>query len=144
MLIKLYWFLILIGLLAFFGCGEKNATDSEENGDAISIISVTPNSGLTAGILTDFVINVEYELISADSGAVMVGFNTGAGGGFTMISDATALVVKGTGDHQFKVSAVPKDLGDTDDFKVYVNLSEHPHGPSWTPLATDIRILNLN
>lgn len=143
MLSKMRWFLIVImvGLIVFFRCGEKNSTKPEENGDAISIKSVTPESGIVPGIVTDFVITVDYELASKDSAEVMVGFNTDEVGRFVMISDATALVVKGSGEHQFNVTSV---WGDAGDFKVYVNLSEHPHGPSWTPLAIDILVLNLN
>ena len=146
MLTKMRWVLIvtLAGLLTFFGCGDKNATGPEENADAISIKSVTPDSGLTPGIVTDFVITVEYELASTDSGEVMVGFNTDEVGRFRMISSATALVAKGSGEHQFNVTTVTKDWGVAGDFKVYVNLSEHPHEPSWTPLANDIRMLTLN
>lgn len=146
MLTKIRWFLIvtLVGLLTFFGCGDENATGSEENSDAISIKSVTPDSGLTPGIVTDFVVIVEYELTSVDSGEVMIGFNTVEVGRFSMISGATALVVKGSGEHQFNVSTVPKDWDVAGDFKVYVNLSQHPHGPSWTPLATDILVLTIN
>lgn len=146
MLSKIRWFLIVImvGLMVFFRCGEKNSTEPGENGDAITIKSVTPESGIIPGIVTDFDITVDYELASKDSGEVMVGFNTDEVGRFAMISYATALVVKGSGEHQFNVTTVPKDWGDAGDFKVYVNLSEHPHGPSWTPLATDILVLNLN
>ena len=113
MFTKMSFFLIviLLGLLAFFRCREKNSTEPGENGDAISIKSVTPESGIIPGIVTDFDITVDYELASKDSGKVMVGFNTDEVGRFAMISDATALVVKGSGEHQFNVSTVPKDLG---------------------------------
>ena len=146
MLTKMRWllFVTLVGPLTFLGCGDENATGPEENGDDIIIKSITPDSGLTPGIVTDFIVIVEYELTSADSGEVMVGFNTNEVGRFNMISSATALVVKGSGEHQFNVTTVPKDWGDTGDFKVYVNLSKHPHGPSWTPLATDILVLTIN
>ena len=146
MLTKIRWFLIvtLVGLLTFFGCGDENATGSEENSDTISIKSVTPDSGLPPGIVTDFVVIVEYELTSVDSGEVMIGFNTVEVGRFSMISGATALVVKGSGENQFNVTTVPKNWGVAGDFKVYVNLSQHPHGPSWTPLATDILVLTIN
>ena len=73
----------------------------------------------------------------------MVGFNTDEVGRFTIISDATVLVTRGSGEHQFNVTAVPKDWGATGDFKLSVNLSEHSHGPSWTPLAIDIQVLTL-
>ena len=145
MLAKMRWFLrvILVVLPVFLGCGDENVTGSEED-DSISITSVTPNSGLTAGIVTDFVVIVEYELVSADSAEVMVGFNTDEVDRFRMISDATALVVESSGEHQFNVTTVPKDWGALGDFMVYVNLSEHPHESSWTPLATDMLVLTID
>ena len=60
-----------------------------------------------------------------------------------MHSAAKALVDKGPGEHQFNVTVVPKDWGAAGDFEVYVNLSEYPHGPTWTPLAIDIQVLTF-
>ncbi len=142
---KVSGFLIvtLVGLFIFSGCKNKNPTGPEGGSDSISIISVTPNSGLTPGILTAFVVNIEYELASVDSGEVNVGFNTDEVGRYTMIIAARALVGKGSGTHQFNVTVVTRDWGNAGDFSVYVNLSENPHEPSWTPLATDIRKLTF-
>jgi hypothetical protein len=147
MFIKMRWFLMMtfVGLLVFFACSDDDPAGPEhKSSDAITIKSVTPNSGLNPGVATDFVVIVEYELVSADSGDVMIGFNTAEVGRFAMISDATTLVLKGSGEHQFSVSATPVDWGAAGDFKLYVNLSEHPRGHTWTPLATDIRVLSLN
>jgi hypothetical protein len=145
MLTPLRRFLIvsLIGFLVFSGCQDEKVTGPEESGDSIRIISVTPESGLTPNTVTEFVVSVEYELVSKDSGEVMIGFNTDEVGRYRMISEATVLVAKGSGDHQFNVSALARDWGTAGDFSVYVNLSEHPHGVSWTPLATDIRVLTF-
>jgi hypothetical protein len=148
MLPKTRWFHIvtLIGLLTFFGCSDDdpNPTATKKILDAISIKSVTPSSGVTPDIARDFTVIVEFELASVDSGAVMVGFNTNEAGRYAMVSDATTLVIKGSGEHQFNVTSIPREWGDDVDFKVYVNLSEHPRGPSWSPLATDIRVITLN
>jgi hypothetical protein len=145
MLTKMRWFLIvtLVGHLIFFSCKSKNPTAPEEPGDAISITSVTPNSGLSSGIVTAFVVGIEYTLASVDSGEVNVGFNTGEVGRYIMITGAKSLVTKGSGVHQFNVTAVPRDWGTAGDFSVYVNLSQNPHEASWTPLATDIRALTF-
>ena len=147
MLAKMRWFLFvtLVGLLTSFGCSDEDtAGPVQENSDTITIKSVTPNSGLSPGIATDFVVIVEYELVSADSGDVMIGFNTNEVDRFAMISNATALVLKGSGEHEFNVNVMPVDWDVAGDFKLYVNLSEHPRGLSWTPLATDIQVLTLN
>jgi hypothetical protein len=147
MIAEIRWFLFvtLVGLLTSFGCGDDDpVAPVKKSSDSITIKSVTPNSGLLPGIATDFVVTVEYELVSADSGDVMIGFNTDEVGRFAMISSATALVLKGSGEHEFNVNVMPVDWGVAGDFKLYVNLSEHPRGHIWTPLATDIRVLSLN
>ena len=63
-----FFIVIFVGFLTFFGCGDENPTGPEEASDTISIKSVTPDSGLTPDIATDFVVTVEYELVSTDSG----------------------------------------------------------------------------
>ena len=60
-----------------------------------------------------------------------------------MISAATHLVEKGPGQHQFNVNVAPVNWGAAGDFKVFVNLSEHPHGFSWTPFASDMQVLTF-
>ncbi|MCJ7581928.1 MAG: hypothetical protein MUP98_15550 [Candidatus Aminicenantes bacterium] len=141
---KMRWFFIvtLVGSLIFVSC-NKNPTGPEVLSDNITIKSVTPNSGLTPGIVTAFVVNIEYELASKDSGEVNVGFNTAEVGRYAMITGAKSLIAKGSGVHQFNVSVVTQDWGGAGDFSVYVNLSENPHPASWTPLATDILVLTF-
>ena len=144
---KIHRFLIagLIGMLIAFGCKKGTPTDPGETTypDTITIQSITPNSGLFHGIATAFVVNVEFELISSDSGEVMIGFNTNEVGRYQMLTAASIFVAKGSGQHQFNVNVVTVDWGADGDFKVYVNLSEHPHGFSWTPFATDIQVLTF-
>lgn len=60
-----------------------------------------------------------------------------------IISSAEFLVVKGSGEHEFNVRALARDWGGAGDFRVYVNISEHPHGHTWTPLTTDTRVLTF-
>ena len=131
----------LVGLLIVIGCGDDKSTSPEKPEDSIVIKAVTPDSGLTPGVVTEFVVNVEYELASADSGEVGIGFNTDEVGRFLMIPAAEILVAKGSGEHQFNVSVIAKDWGGEGDFQVLVNLSEHPHGYSWTALAGDTWVL---
>ena len=115
-----------------------------EVGDSISIKSVSPGSGLVDGADTTFTVVIEYTLISKDSGELMIGFNNGDSvGNYTMISDATAIIDKGSGEHTFNVTVRVKDWGGRGDFKVYVNLSEHPHPFSWRPLASDTQALSF-
>jgi len=143
MLTRMRWILVvtLVGFLIVLGCGDDNSTSPKKPEDTIVIKSVTPDSGLIPGAVTDFVVAAEYELASVDSGEVGIGFNTDEVGRFVMISDAKVLIAKGGGEYQFNVSTHTKDWGGTGDFQVLVNLSEHPHGPTWTVLAGDTRPL---
>jgi len=133
----------LVGFLIIVGCGDDNSTNAEKPEDTIIITSVTPESGLTPGVITGFVVDVEYELASADSGEVGIGFNTDEVGRFVMITDAKVLIAKGAGEHRFNVSSLTRDWGEAGDFQVLVNLSEHPHGPTWTVLAGDTWVLTF-
>ena len=112
--------------------------------DSINIKSVSPNRGLVDGADTNFTVVIGYTLVSKDSGELMIGFNNGDSvGTYTMISDATAIIDKGWGEHTFNVTVRVKDWGGRGDFKVYVNLSEHPHPFSWSPLASDTQVLGF-
>lgn len=141
MLMKMRWIfiLILVGVLTFLGCPTGNG-----NGDSIRIISVTPNSGLTNGVSTTFVVDVEFRLSSVDNGEINLGFNTEEVDRYKIIRQYQ--VFKDAGQLQqlqFIVTVVVKNWGNEGDFAVYVNLSEFPHDTTWTPLATDIMVLTF-
>jgi hypothetical protein len=138
---------MVIGAAVIVGCGDDNGDGNvagpDPARDSISIKSVTPSSGLTPDVETDFVVVVEYYLESADSGELDVGFNNVQIDKFHIISPAGVLVARGSGEHQFDARALARDWGDEGDFKVYVNLTEHPHGHTYTPLATDVEVLTF-
>ena len=85
---------------------------------------------------------MQYELVSAESGELGIGFNSVEAGRYQMIVDAKTVIAQGSGGHTFNVSVVTKDWGD-EDFVAYVNLSEYPHEHTWSPLATDTEVLTL-
>jgi hypothetical protein len=137
-------FFLIIGILSsviFQSCEKEN--DSEELEDNIEIISVSPSSGLVDGVDYDFTVTVEYNLVSVNSGLLMIGFNTEEVDRFIMISEASTIVDKGSGTHTFNVTATAKDWLAAGDFKVYVNLSENPHPSEWAPFSTDLEPLSF-
>mgnify|MGYP001817183127 CR=1 FL=1 len=137
-------FFVIIGILSFFilqSCEEENG--NKESEDNIEIISVSPSSGLVDGEDYNFTVEVEYSLASVDSGLLMIGFNTVEVDRFRMISEASVIVAKGSGTHTFHVTVTAKDWLADGDFQVYVNLSENPHPPSWTPLSSDAEPLSF-
>ena len=52
------------------------ACNLEAPAGSITILSVTPNSGLVDGVATDFTVEVEYSLSNTTQAELMVGFNT--------------------------------------------------------------------
>ena len=123
------------------GC-EKD-TDIDKEIDIIEIISISPSMLLVDGVEYNFNVEIEYDLVTVNSGMLMIGFNTEEIGFFTMLSEATEIVSKGSGVHTFDVTTIAKDWMSEGDFELYVNLSENPHPPSWTPLASDIMTLSF-
>ena len=137
-------FIIIISFLSFLifqGC-EKD-TDKEENIDSIEIISVSPSKELEDGVEYNFNVEIEYDLITVNSGILMIGFNTEDIDSYLMLSDASVVVDKGAGNHTFLVTVKAKDWMGDGDFIVYVNLSENPHPPTWSPLNSDEMSLNF-
>ena len=137
-------FFIIIGFLSLImllGC-EKD-TDIDKEIDIIEIISISPSMLLVDGVEYNFIVNIEYDLVTVNSGMLMIGFNTEEIGLFHMFSEATEIVSKGSGVHTFDITTIAKDWMSEGDFEVYVNLSENPHPSSWAPLATDVMTLNF-
>ena len=136
--------LTLCAVIGLAGCGGSSTTPPIEE-DFINIVSVTPDSGLVDGVDTDFTIVVEYNLYSYTQGVLKIGFNNGESiNSFRIVTNADFLVNKGSGEHEFNVTVIPKDWGSQGDFKVYVNISEYPHPSTWTPLDGDTCVLTFN
>lgn len=137
-------FFIIIGFLSLImllGC-EKD-TDIDKEIDRIEIISISPSTLLVDGVEYNFIVKIEYDLVTVNSGVLMIGFNTEKINSYQMLSAASVIVDKGSGVHTFDVTTIAKDWMSEDDFEVYVNLSENPHPSTWTPLATDVMTLNF-
>ena len=132
---------LIFSLSIIISCKKDQTTDSNSsnnNGDNIKILSVSPTSGLTNGQQVDFTVKVSYNLVSKQTGTLMIGFNNGAD--FVsayMISNANKIINSGSGQHTFNVTTTVKNWGSLGDFFVYVNLSENPIPSSWMPFATD-------
>ena len=139
--IVMFFIVLLSTLLVSCGGGNPVVPSNDEEldeEDFIHIISVTPDSGLIDGVDTNFTVVVEYNLISRDTGLLMIGFNNGDEIGiYHMISNASHIVNKDSGKHTFNVNTLTKNWGTQGNFTVYVNISEYPHPNPWTPLDTD-------
>jgi len=137
-------FFIIIGFLSLImlqGCEKDPDIDKEI--DRIEIISISPSMLLVDGVEYNFNVEIEYDLVTVNSGFLMIGFNTENIDEYDMLSEASVIVDKGSGVHTFDITTRAKDWMSEGDFEVYVNLSENPHPPTWTPLASDIMTLSF-
>ena len=137
--------IVYLCFMVLVGCDKNNPIPVPvDTVDKITILSVTPNNGLTDGQPTDFSVMVSYNLYKRQTGTLMIGFNNSPStGAFVMLPDADKIVNKGSGQHTFNVTATIKDWGTQADFMVYVNLSEDPIpvNSAWIPFSSDRLIL---
>ncbi len=137
--------ILAISTLVLFGCDSTGAGGSDVTGatsGTISINSVSPSSGLSAGVSTSFEVIIQY---TAEGGQaeIMIGFNSGSSPNYYTIEEEI-IVQEGSGSHTFNVTTTPKDWSsESDTFKVKVYLSEEPHPDSWSPLDTETQVLTL-
>lgn len=117
--------------------------DWVESPDSITIVSVSPNSGLVDGVDYDFTVVVNYELVTKDQGELDIGFNNGPDiKKYSMLMEYQ-IVDQGSGQHTFNVSATAKDWGTDGEFKVLVIIYEYPHDPTFYSLNVDFMTLTF-
>ncbi|HET7538052.1 MAG TPA: hypothetical protein VFJ90_16445 [Candidatus Didemnitutus sp.] len=117
-----------------------NPNPADVYDDAVTITSVTPET-FVEGEETEITVAVAYELLSREQGQINLGFNEGRGGGYRIIG--STLIKAGAGETVLKARVVPKRTGKLPFAKVFVNLSEYPHRPTWSPLADDSHTIEV-
>jgi len=134
--------LMMAAVLGFTACSSSGAGgEPAATSGTIEIVNVTPSSGLTNGVTTDFTVVVDYTAIGGRA-ELGVGFNSGTKVDESiMIVDAHKIVDEGNGSHTFTVSTTVKDWGAGGDFEVYVNISAYPHPDEWSPINSDTKVL---
>ena len=140
---KLLFSTIIFSLLVLVTISCRKKDNDPKPSDAITIVSVTPSTGLVDGQSTSFTVEVKYTLNTAEEGAIEVGFNTYDPSYYSMDISSEFAVTKGSGTHTFTTTAVPKNWGGSNHFKAYVNIAKTPHGPAYYPTASDTRNLSF-
>jgi hypothetical protein len=131
------WIILIITALVFSSCNTNQETTA-----TISIISVTPDSGLTDATATQFTVVVDFTLTGSAQGEINIGFNNGSSiNSYIMISDK--IVSDGSGSETFIITTDTKDWGVSGDFEVYVNIVEFPHESTYSPIDSDRHILTF-
>ena len=129
--------IMVVTVISIMSCSTSGESDS------ITIVSVSPNSGLVNESDYDFTVVVDYELITKDQGELDIGFNNGTEIDSYIMLNVDHIVNKGSGRYTFNVNETAKDWGIAGDFGVYVYIAEYPHGMQWSPLDSDIMILTF-
>jgi hypothetical protein len=126
----------LIGMLLLVGCNSSNnsSTDSDESTTYIRIVSVTPET-VTENVMTEFMIEVEYNLVGHEQGEISIGFNDEQEASHTIYIDH--VVDTGYGTFGYKLEAIPIDYSPNGSFSVYANIVEYPHDTQYSPIDSD-------
>lgn len=130
-----------LGMVAFLGACDSETSSSEPE-DSVSFRSVTWAGELRGGDTVDFRVVLDWDLRSADSGEIDLGFNDlDQSHLYRLIDSSTFVVARGTGSREVAVRTVVKDWGSASTYRIHAILSEHPHGFSWSPFAETERVL---
>lgn len=113
---------------------RNNSRPDETFEDGIMIVSVSPDH-FVDGKSQEVVVRVKYELLSRDKGEINVGSSDGRSNGYTIVGSARVDI--GQGETEIRATIVPRKTGDLPYAKIFVNLSEFPHRPHWSPVADD-------
>jgi hypothetical protein len=125
----------LIGMLLLVGCNSNNSsTESDDSTTYIRIVSVTPET-VSENVLTEFNIEVEYNLVGHEKGEISIGFNDDQETSYTIYIDH--VVDTGSGTFGYKLEANPVDYSPNGSFAVYANIAEYPHDTQYSPIDSD-------
>ncbi len=106
------FFVILIYALAVSACTAKEKNE-------VTILSIEPSTEIIAGIETEFVVEVDYKLVSIPEGKLSIAFNDGDEPN-SFYDKGELQILSGEGNHTFKVKALPKKWENGLDFKAVV------------------------
>ena len=123
--------LLVIVMFTCLLAAPTYAANKNNDGDYIHILSVTPAS-IGRGETTTFKVTVEYTLQSRSQGEVLFGVNTDKEMSYRIYD--TVIIGKGSGTVELSATLTTSNQWSP---RVYVNISEHPHEKTWTPLVTE-------
>jgi hypothetical protein len=101
--------------------------------DKIRIVAFQPSGTVKRDVETQFTMQIEVDLQSANEGVARVGFNLDSPTSFRMIDSRD--LHEGIQKIGFSVKTKPVDWGSRGYFAVMVNMGPKTTEPQWTPTA---------
>ena len=125
---KLLFSIIIFSLLVLVTISCKKKENDPSPQDSITIVSVSPSTGLVDAQPTSFDVEVKYTLNTAEQGEIEVGFNSSDPSYYTMNTSAAFPVLKGSGTHTFTVTSTPKQWGGSRKWRAFYHQSHAQPG----------------
>ena len=110
--------------------------------DDIRIVALAPVEGVTRGVETEFTVEVDLDLQSADEAAARIGFNVASPQQFRMFDSRD--LQRGRHRLTFTVKVVPVDWGDRGDFAVMVNIGPRTDTKQFQPTASVTKVIPVS
>jgi hypothetical protein len=111
-----------------------------ESTDSVKILSISPEQ-CVAGTLQKITVRVRYTLGSYPQGIIQLGFNLNAPDKFRVVIEQR--IGRGRDEIELSATITPTAPAEGRKFRAYVNLSPDPHPSPWTPLAVDIKPIEI-
>ena len=110
--------------------------------DDVRIVGLAPAEGVTRGVETEFTVEVDVDLQSADEATARIGFNVASPQQFRIFDSRD--LQRGRNRLTFTVKVVPVDWGDRGDFAVMVNIGPRTDTKQFQPTASVTKAISLS
>jgi hypothetical protein len=105
-------------------------------------VGLAPAEGVTRGVETEFTVEVDVDLQSADEATARIGFNVTSPQQFRIFDSRD--LQRGRNRLTFTVKVVPVDWGDRGDFAVMVNIGPRTDTKQFQPTASVTKAISLS
>ena len=110
--------------------------------DDVRIVGLAPAEGVTRGVETEFTVEVDVDLQSADEATARIGFNVTSPQQFRIFDSRD--LQRGRNRLTFTVKVVPVDWGDRGDFAVMVNIGPRTDTKQFQPTASVTKAISVS
>ena len=134
--------IVLVFGMAVIGCdNDPDNGGGNDDVDSVIIKTVTPNASLIDGVDQQFIITVDYKLLTLEQGRLDIGFNTDQLNSYRVFNKE--IVSKGNGTRTFNLSVRLKNWFPDGEFQVRAYLAPPALTEGSRALAWDSKILSF-